>query len=180
MTGSERRIYQLSEVFNEAEVPVLTFVPPKDFNDLVGSLRTPGKHVTLSGPSGCGKTTLAKKALGKAGIGPGGYHWVSGRDHAHTASLVEVLSAALSCEPEALGYLHAAGIFVIDDFHHLQQSVREEIGIKLKRWGELGIRVFVVGISGLNKALLDIDSELESGTTPTKWERRTMLLSRRS
>src|SRR5215204_5900166 len=115
MIKSERRLYQLSDVFNEAQVPVLTFVPPKDFNDLVGSLRTPGKHVTLSGPSGCGKTTLAKKALGKAGIGPGGYHWVSGRDYAQTTSLITVLSAALSCDPtedEALAYLEAAGIFV--------------------------------------------------------------------
>jgi hypothetical protein len=38
--------------------------------------------------------------------------------------------------------------------------VRDEIGAKMKRWGELGIRIFVVGISGLNKSLLDIDSEL--------------------
>jgi hypothetical protein len=163
MLPSDFRIYQLSDVFNEAKVPVLTFVPPKDFNDLVGSLKTPGKHVTLSGPSGSGKTTLAEKALEKAGIGTGGYYWISGRDYAQKELLIDVLSSAFGCdstEAEALGYLKAAGILVIDDFHHLQKTVRDEIGLKLKRWGELGIRVFVVGIAGLNKALLDLDSEL--------------------
>ncbi len=158
-----RQVYQLNEVFNEADIPVLTFVPPHDFGDLVGSLRTPGKHVTLSGPSGCGKTTLAKKALSKAKIGPESFHWVSGRDFTGHASLSQVLSAALGCdetEADMLGYLQAAGIFVIDDFHHLSQPVRDEIGAKLKRWGELHVRLFIIGISSLNKSLLNIDSEL--------------------
>jgi ABC-type dipeptide/oligopeptide/nickel transport system ATPase subunit len=63
-------IYSVSDVFNESEIPVLTFVEPREFNDIVGSLVTSGKHVTLSGPSGCGKTTLAKKSLNDAGFGP--------------------------------------------------------------------------------------------------------------
>lgn len=155
--------YQLSDVFNEAAVPVLTFVPPKDFADLVGSLKTSGKHVTLSGPSGCGKTTLARKALDRAGMGTGRYHWISGRDHVGQSSVTEVLSSAFSCdasEEDTVGYLQAAGILVIDDFHHLSQPVRDEIGAKLKRWGEIDVRIFIIGISSLNKALLDIDSEL--------------------
>ncbi|HQT61583.1 MULTISPECIES: hypothetical protein [unclassified Acidiphilium] len=86
-----KRTYQLSEVFNEADVPVLTFVPPRDFTDLVGSLRTQGKHVTLSGPSGSGKTTLARKALAKAGIDLVGHFWISGRDHSNKYTLVEML-----------------------------------------------------------------------------------------
>jgi len=160
---STRPIYQLSDVFNEAAVPVLTFVPPKDFGDLVGSLRTPGKHVTLSGASGCGKTTLARKALDRAGVGTGGYHWISGRDYVGQASVTDVLGAAFACdsiESQVLGYLRASGILIIDDFHHLSQPVRDEIGSKLKRWAELGIRVFIIGIPSLNKTLLDIDSEL--------------------
>ena len=142
---------------------MLTFVPPKDFGDLVGSLRTPGKHVTLSGASGSGKTTLARKALAKAGIEIGQHYWISGRDYVEKVSLLEMLSAACGCDPtekETIAYLQIAGIFVIDDFHHLSLSVRDEIGKRLKRWGELGIRVFVIGISGLNKSLLEIDSDI--------------------
>jgi hypothetical protein len=56
--------------------------------------------------------------------------------------------------------LKAAGILVIDDFHHLSQEVRYEIGARLKRWGEIDIRLFIIGIASLNKSLLDIDAEL--------------------
>ena len=57
--------YTLSDVFNEAQIPAVTFVPPKEFGDIVGSILTSGKHVTLCGPSGCGKTTLRTKLLTK-------------------------------------------------------------------------------------------------------------------
>src|SRR5271165_3819784 len=150
------RIYQLTEVFNEAGVPILTFVPPREFSDLVGSLRTSGKHVTLSGPSGCGKTTIAYKALAKAGVNKGGYEWISGRDYSGLENWIEVFAKGLHCsrdEEDVLDNLMMAGIFVIDDFHHLNEAVRTEIGNKLKRWSELGIRIFLIGIAGVNKRL---------------------------
>jgi hypothetical protein len=158
-----RRSYQLSEVFNEATIPVLTFVPPHEFSDLVGSLKTEGKHITLSGASGSGKTTVAHKALERAGIGNDRFHWVSGRDYVSATSLVEFLSREFDCdqnEKEINEYLRISGIFVIDDFHHLPEMIRKDIGLKLKRWNEIGIRVFVIGIAGSNKVLLDLDSEL--------------------
>jgi hypothetical protein len=160
---SDAVVYALSDVFNEAKVPSLTFVPPKDFDDLVGSLRTPGKHVTLSGPSGCGKTTLAEKAIGKANIPVGGHLWISGRDYSTANSLLEFLSLALHCAQtisETTEFLTIAGLLIIDDFHHLQQPVREGIAARMKRWGEHGIRIFIIGISGINKPLLDTDPEL--------------------
>jgi ABC-type cobalamin/Fe3+-siderophores transport system ATPase subunit len=129
--------YSLSDVFSESEIPVLTFVKPKEFNDLVGSIKTQGKHITLSGPSGCGKTTLAKKALDRAGFGTGHIHWMSGRDHVSDRTIGELFAKEFSCsedEKEIIGNLQMAGLVIIDDFHHLQESLRNSIGFSLKRW----------------------------------------------
>ena len=127
--------YNVSDVFNESEIPILTFVEPKEFNDIVGSILTSGKHITLTGPSGCGKTTLARKALDEAGFGPGNTHWISGRDYSSEESLKKIFVKEFLCEnndQEIVAYLKIAGIVVIDDFHHLQESVRKEIGYKMK------------------------------------------------
>jgi hypothetical protein len=162
-------VYQLSDVFNEARVPVLTFVPPKEFSDLVGSLRTEGKHIVLSGPSGSGKTTLAEKALDKAKLNPGRYTWISGKDYTSKRNIAEFISSALGCnstEPDATSYLQMAGVFVIDDFHHLLQELRTEIARNMKRWSEIGIRIMIIGIAGINKPLLDADPELAIRNDP--------------
>lgn len=155
--------YSVSDVFNESDLPVLTFVKPGEFSDLVGSLVTEGKHITLSGPSGCGKTTLAKKALEEAEFGPGNTLWISGRDHTTAKSIPDVFAKILSCNPiedEVVGLLGAAGMVILDDFHHFCEEVRKEIGYKLKRWNELRIRFFIIGIASSNKKMLDIDPEL--------------------
>jgi hypothetical protein len=156
-------IYNLSDVYNESSIPVLTFVEPEEFKDIVGSLKTKGKHITLSGPSGCGKTTLAKKALDKSGFGPGIIHWMSGRDHYDKDSLEAIFCREFGCgssDQEIIDNLILCGMLIIDDFHHLNKAVRDKIAYSLKRWNELGIRVFIIGIAQSNKDLLDIDSEL--------------------
>jgi hypothetical protein len=162
-------IYQLSDVFNEARVPVLTFVPPKEFNDLVGSLRTEGKHIVLSGPSGSGKTTLAEKALDKAKMGAGRYTWISGKDYMTQCTIIEFISSAFGCEPteaDTITYLKIAGVLVVDDFHHLLETLRSEIVDSMKRWSEIGIRLMIIGIAGVNKPLLDADPELAIRNDP--------------
>lgn len=156
-------IYNVSDVFNESDLPVLTFVRPGEFSDMVGSLVTEGKHITLSGPSGSGKTTLAKKALQEAKYGPGNTHWVSGRDHTSATTIPDLFSKSFGCstdDEEILALLQAAGIVILDDFHHLKEPLREAIGYQLKRWNEQGIRFFIIGIASSNKRMLDIDSEL--------------------
>lgn len=157
------QIYSVSDVFNESDLPVLTFVRPNEFSDMIGSLVTEGKHITLSGPSGSGKTTLAKKALIEANFGPGNTHWISGRDHTNALSTADLFSKAFGCvadDDEILSLLQAAGIVILDDFHHLKEALRRDIGYKLKRWNEQGIRFFIIGIASSNKRMLDVDSEL--------------------
>jgi hypothetical protein len=154
---------RLTEVFNEAAVPVITFVPPKEFPDLVGSLLTPGKHVMLCGPSGCGKTTLARKALEKAKFDKSKYYWMSGRDHTDKQSWQEVFASEFSCntrDNEVVEYLKQCGLLIIDDFHHLTTDVRDSIGKLLKLWHEKGVRILIIGIAESAYQLLRIDSEL--------------------
>jgi hypothetical protein len=50
------QIYNISDVFNESKVPVLTFVEPLEFPDIVGSILTnpkifAGKHTLEESPS---------------------------------------------------------------------------------------------------------------------------------
>ena len=120
--------HAVSDAFNEAAIPALTFVQPKEFSDLVGSLLMPGKHVTLCGPSGCGKTTLARKALDKAKFDSSKHYWMSGRSHPERPGWMEVFAAEFGCAPveaEVIEYLLQCGLLVIDDFHHLEKRVRD-------------------------------------------------------
>jgi hypothetical protein len=161
--------YRLEEVFNEALLPSVTFVPPRELPDLLTSLRSRGKHITISGPSGCGKTTLVKKALEKIGLSGNEYHWISGRDYAICANWTEVFAQAFGClsnENEILQWMGAAGLLVVDDFHHLALDVRNQIGYKLKRWGELGHRFVLIGIAASSNKLLEVDSELAIRNDP--------------
>jgi ABC-type dipeptide/oligopeptide/nickel transport system ATPase subunit len=109
------QIYNISNVFNESEIPILIFVEPREFSDIVGSILTTGKHITLSGPSGCGKTTLARKALDESGRGPGDIHWISGRDYSGFSTLKSIFAKEFSCTEstdEITEYLGAAGIVI--------------------------------------------------------------------
>ncbi|MCL5035855.1 MAG: TIR domain-containing protein [Chloroflexi bacterium] len=155
--------YKLDDVFNEAYIPTVTFVEPKEFTDLLGSLKTKGKHITLSGPSGSGKTTLARKTLEKAGLHSGNYHWISGREYSEEKTLQNLFAKIFwgqTRDEVICDWLQASGILIIDDFHHLNSDVRTQIGYKMKLWHEKGIRLFLIGIASTTRPLLDLDQEL--------------------
>jgi hypothetical protein len=161
--GALLTTYDLDQVFNEAAVPDLTFVRPREYRDLLASIRTRGKHVTISGPSGCGKTTLVKKTLADAGILPTAMTWLSGREYAEADQWEEIFSKEFGSSKETrelYGLMVAAGIIIIDDFHHLKRGVRQQIGSLLKLWHEKDVRVVVVGIAVTAHELLTVDSEL--------------------
>ena len=58
----------LEEVFKTSGVPSFTFVEPKEYADLLLSLRTPGRGAVIEGPSGIGKTTAVETALARLGM----------------------------------------------------------------------------------------------------------------
>ncbi len=155
--------YQLDAIFNEASIPEVTFVKPKEHRDLVASLETKGKHITICGPSGCGKTTLVRKALQDAGVGTGKFEWASGREFSNENSWENFISKRLNCSidhEDLYSWMKACGILVIDDFHHLKSEVRNQIGKNLKLWHEKEIRILIIGIAASAHDLLTIDPEL--------------------
>lgn len=161
--ATSRVSYYLSNVFNEAGLPDVTYVPPKEARQLVGSLATPGKHVTLVGPSGSGKSTLAHRSLNKLGLDDAKVHSFSGRDYSSTNSFLEILSQEFDVDPEwetVEDWLSAYDMIFIDDVHHLVLPARQELASKLKRWHERGIRFFMVGIAKTSDEILGADPEL--------------------
>src|SRR5690242_19608938 len=89
-------VYQLDQVFNEATLPVVTFVPPREFPHVRASLRTRGKHLTIIGPSGSGKSTLTWKALEAEAIEKKDVLFINGRNHSVTPSFTEALQLELT------------------------------------------------------------------------------------
>lgn len=157
------RIYQLSEVFNEAGLPDVTYVPPAEAKQLKGSLATAGKHVTLVGPSGSGKSTVASRALSELALGPDQVYALSGRSHIGASTILEVLGKEFGVAPELSEvneWLKLYRIVMIDDVHHLSVGARTELASFLKLWHEQGIRFFMIGIAKTSEAILGQDPEL--------------------
>lgn len=155
--------YELGEVFNEAGLPDITYVPPKEARQLKGSLATPGKHVTLVGPSGSGKSTVASRVLKELQLGAAEVYSLNGRQHATANSIFEVFGSEFSeaPTPDAVEpWLKLYKIIMIDDVHHLSVTARNELSRHLKVWHEQGIRFFMIGIAKTSEAILGQDPEL--------------------
>ncbi|MBN8204485.1 TIR domain-containing protein [Microbacterium esteraromaticum] len=154
---------KLHEVFNEAGLPEITYVPPAEAQQLKGSLATPGKHVTLVGPSGSGKSTVANRVLESLSLSSNKVHGFSGRSYSQVTSILEILGAEFDVAPsleEIEPWLKAFEIIMIDDVHHLNLEARTELASHLKLWHEKGIRFFMIGIAKTSEAILGQDPEL--------------------
>ena len=155
--------YQLGEVFNEAGFPEVTYVQPKEAQQLKGSLATPGKHVTLVGPSGSGKSTVAAKVLSTLNFAETDVLTISGRNYSTFQSILDVFGSIFAVAPTAGDieeWLRVYKLVVIDDVHHLTLAARTELASHLKLWHERGIRLFMIGIAKTSEAILGQDPEL--------------------
>jgi energy-coupling factor transporter ATP-binding protein EcfA2 len=155
--------YQLDEVFNEAQIPTLTYVPPAEAKQLRASLKTKGKHVTLVGASGSGKSTVAEKILAEVFPDPNRVHKFSGRTYTTETSIVSILGKEFQEEPSAAAvepWLQAFDLVVIDDVHHLSFEARQELARMLKLWHEKGIKFLLIGIAKTSDQILGSDPEL--------------------
>jgi energy-coupling factor transporter ATP-binding protein EcfA2 len=156
-------VYQLDEVFNEAQIPTLTYVPPAEAKQLRASLKTKGKHVTLVGASGSGKSTVAEKILAEVYPDANRVHKFSGRTYTSESSVISILGKEFQEEPSAAAvepWLQAYDLVVIDDVHHLSFEARQELARMLKLWHEKGIKFLLIGIAKTSDQILGSDPEL--------------------
>lgn len=110
---------KLEEVFKVGGVPTYTFVEPSEYNQLIVALRTPGRGIVVEGPSGIGKTTALMRAI----------------DQLCMREKVIVLSGRRPQDVELIKELPNmcdVGIVLIDDFHRLENKIKQDIADHLK------------------------------------------------
>jgi hypothetical protein len=155
--------HRLEKVFVRSGFPEVTFVEREDFIFIKLTLQEAGRGIIIEGPSGVGKTTAIKKAI---------------QDLEETKSLSErpierILSARNPVDRMALQTLREwhTGMVIIDDFHRLEPSLRNEIVDYLKELADLGSetkKIVIIGIPRTGQALVhssfDIATRLDRFT----------------
>lgn len=136
MTQEQRA---LEQVFKIGGVPDITFVRPSRWSTLLINLRTPGRGLVVEGPSGIGKTTAIKRALDELGR-TGDAQMLSGR-RPRDVELMELLPTT-----------EDFGLVVIDDFHVLDDSLRNQIADLLKALADEEAAHSKLVIIGINRA----------------------------
>ena len=138
------------QVFNTSGVPTYTFVQPKEYTQLLVSLRTPGRGVVIEGPSGIGKTTAVENALKELGV---------------TKDVAE-LSARKPADVEyieALPSMRKVGVVVVDDFHKLAEKTRSELADYMKSLADeeaADVKLIVLGINRAGENLINFAHDL--------------------
>jgi hypothetical protein len=151
---------KLEEVFKLSGVPTFTFVKPLEYNKLLVALRTPGRGVIVEGPSGIGKSTAIFHVL----------------DELSLAKSVLVLSARKAEDRDLIGNLPTmgqAGTVIIDDFHRLEDSVKDDLADYLK-WladeEDRDTKLIVVGINRVGEPLITHSRDLVTRIETIRFE----------
>lgn len=129
----------LEEVFQVSGVPSYTFVEPAHYGKLRLSFRTAGRCAVIEGPSGIGKTTSAKKILTEQG----------------QLDSVLFLSARKRADIEyieALPEMVSIGKVIVDDFHRLDDSLKQKLADFMKYLADEGGDESKLILIGINKA----------------------------
>lgn len=130
---------KLEEVFKIGGIPTHTFVHPVEYPALLVGLRTPGRGVVIEGPSGIGKTTSVTRALEELGL----------------ANKVGLLTARRPADIDLIRELPTIndfGTVVIDDFHRLDDNVKQSIADLMKVLADEERQKSKLVILGINKA----------------------------
>jgi Holliday junction resolvasome RuvABC ATP-dependent DNA helicase subunit len=128
-----------------------------DFNEILLDIRHPGKPVVIEGQSGTGKTTCVKKILEQLGS-PNQIHYLTARERTDVSKIKEIVTQMPS------------GIFVVDDFHRLEENLQEATANLAKMSAEQasGIAVLpklvLIGINQVGSDLIQLVPDIAKRT----------------
>lgn len=150
----------LEDVFKLSGVPTDTFVKPVEYIKLLVSLRTKGRGVVVEGPSGIGKTTSVKKAL----------------EELNLDNEIIFLTARKQEDVSVISKIHEGenkGIIIIDDFHRLNEDIRNKIADYMKTLADEEseeVKLVIVGINRVGDSLIKFASDLNNRIDTIKFE----------
>jgi len=150
----------LEEVFKLSGVPTHTFVYPSEYTQLLVSLRTPGRGLVVEGPSGIGKTTSVTKALEELGLNDKALKLTARKKD--DRSLIEELPS-----------IGSIGTVIIDDFHRLQDHVKELIADFMKTLADeenTESKVVIIGINRAGDSLVKFARDLNNRIDTIRFE----------
>lgn len=150
----------LEEVFKVSGIPTYTFVKPTEYTKLLVSLRTPGRGLVVEGPSGIGKTTSITKALDDLNI---------------TSDILKLTARKKEDREliEALPEMGSIGTVIIDDFHHLDENVKESIADYMKTLADEedeNSKLVIVGINKVGDSLIKFATDLNNRIDTIRFE----------
>ena len=129
----------LEEVFRLSGPPTYTFVQPARYDEIMVSVRTPGRCLIVEGPSGIGKTTTINRLIKELGLEPATLPLSARR--LDDSELIE-----------ALPNMSDIGLVVVDDFHRLNIDVKERLSDYMKLLADLDAPNSKLILIGINKA----------------------------
>ncbi|WLO87060.1 TIR domain-containing protein (plasmid) [Pantoea agglomerans] len=138
----------LEDVFVTEGVPKFTFVKPPNFMALVVDIRRLGKPVIVEGQSGTGKTTTVKQALALI----------------HPNNTPKILTPREPKDLPIIGNISEESgpeIFIIDDFHRLDDASKRRIADLAKIVAERDDRtnlpkLVIIGINNVGSDLIQL------------------------
>lgn len=148
-------IYYLEDVFVTEGVPQFTFVPPPNYVEILLDVRRSGKPVIIEGQSGTGKTTAIKRIISSIGVESVSY--LSARQPDDVLEIIKIIDDRKD------------GFFVIDDFHRLQNDIREGLANIAKLAAEQGednksLKLVIIGINQVGSDLIQLVPDIAKRT----------------
>lgn len=144
-TGLWSDMSRVDEVFKKSGVPTHTFVPPAEYERVVVALKTPGRCMIVEGPSGIGKTSCIRKALEEATLSESCL-FLSARKPGDTELI------------KSLPTMKAIGVVVVDDFHRLPASAKQQLTDFIKTLADeedQSSKVILIGINRAGQTLVE-------------------------